>query len=187
MRGYGENQLGPRALTVPRNKIATLVGCDPAYGTVIGCDPNGATVTRSDNGDSTGVSTLRARDFTPRPLGGASVIEASAELRFPIWRQIGGAAFIDAGVVGASRLGDLTKGNGAVTPGVGVRYKSPVGPIRVDVAYNPSVPEDLPVYTERVNGLGQSEIVRLDKTYRYDPATSLLDRITFHFSIGEAF
>ena len=74
-----------------------------------------------------------------------------------------------------------------MTPGAGIRYASPVGPIRVDVAYNPSIAEDLPVYTERVNPQGQSEIVRLEKPYRYEPATKFLDRITFHFSIGQAF
>lgn len=187
VRGYGENQLGPRALTIPARKLATLNGCDPSYATIAGCDPNGTTVTRNKANDSTGVSTLEARDFTARPLGGTSVLEGSVELRFPIWRQIGGAAFVDAGVVGASRLRDLATGNGAVTPGVGMRYKSPVGPIRIDVAYNPSIAENLPVYTERTNAQGQSEIVRLNKLYRYDPATSLLDRLTFHFSIGQAF
>ena len=184
VRGYGENQLGPRALTISREKIATLLGCDPSYATIVDCNPNGRVlVTDAKVKDST----LVARDFTPRPLGGASVLEGSAELRFPVWRQIGGAAFVDAGVVGASRLGDLAKGNSAITPGVGIRYKSPVGPIRVDVAYNPSIAEDLPVYTERINAQGTSEIVRLKAKYRYDPATSLLDRLTFHFSIGEAF
>ena len=187
VRGYGENQLGPRALTIPLRKLATLVGCDPSYATIANCDPNGPTVTRNKANDSTGVAELEARDFTARPLGGTSVLEGSVELRFPVWRQIGGAAFVDAGLVGASRLRDLATGNGAVTPGVGMRYKSPVGPIRVDVAYNPSIAEDLPVYTERINAQGQSEIVRLNKLYRYEPATSLLDRLTFHFSIGQAF
>jgi outer membrane protein assembly factor BamA len=183
VRGYGENQLGPRALTIPASKLATIIGCDTSYATIASCNPNGRVVTDPGAKDTT----LKARDFTPRPLGGASVLEASAEFRFPIWKQIGGAAFVDAGVVGASRLGDLTNGSAAVTPGVGVRYKSPVGPIRVDVAYNPSIAEDLPVYSERVNSLGKHEIVPLKETFRYDPATSLLDRITFHFSIGEAF
>jgi outer membrane protein assembly factor BamA len=74
-----------------------------------------------------------------------------------------------------------------VTPGAGLRYQSPVGPIRVDVGYNPVVADSLPVYTERKNSQGQSEIVRLDKRYYYEPATSFFDRLTFHFSIGQAF
>jgi outer membrane protein assembly factor BamA len=188
VRGYGENQLGPRALTIPYSKLVTLAGCDGSYATIADCDPNGPTVkTRDPGGTPTEFSALKARDFTARPLGGTSLIEGSVELRFPVWRQIGGAAFVDGGLVGASRLRDLAQGNGAVTPGVGIRYKSPVGPIRVDVAYNPVVADSLPVYTERTNAQGQSEIVRLNKRYLYDPATSFFDRLTFHFSIGQAF
>lgn len=180
VRGYGENQLGPRALTIPLSKMATLAGCDTSYATIAGCDPNGL-VTGTDS------ATLAARDFTPRPLGGASLLEGSIELRFPIWRQIGGAAFVDGGLVGASRLGDLASAHGAVTPGAGIRYQSPVGPIRVDVGYNPVVADSLPVYTQRTNAQGKSEIVRLDKRYLYEPATSFFNRLTFHFSIGQAF
>ena len=44
-----------------------------------------------------------------------------------------------------------------------------------------------PVYTERHNSQGQSEIVRLNKRYLYEPATTFFDRLTFHFSIGQAF
>ena len=184
VRGYGENQLGPRALTIPASKMATLFGCDTSYAGIETCDPNGATVALDKHGNPL---PLAPRDFTPRPLGGTSLLEGSVELRFPIWRQIGGAAFVDGGLVGASRLRDLAQGNGAVTPGVGIRYKSPVGPIRVDVAYNPVVADSLPVYTERTNAQGQGEIVRLNKRYLYEPATSFFDRLTFHFSIGQAF
>jgi outer membrane protein insertion porin family/translocation and assembly module TamA len=180
VRGYGENQLGPRALTIPLSKMTTLAGCDTSFATIASCDPNGAVANPAG-------ARLEARDFTPRPLGGASLLEGSVELRFPIWRQIGGAAFVDGGLVGASRLRDLTNANGAVTPGAGLRYQSPVGPIRVDVGYNPVVADSLPVYTERKNSQGQSEIVRLDKRYYYEPATSFFDRLTFHFSIGQAF
>ena len=33
----------------------------------------------------------------------------------------------------------------------------------------------------------QQRLVPLDTKYRYQPASSVLDRLTFHFSIGEAF
>ena len=48
--------------------------------------------------------------------------------RFP---QIWGAAFIDAGRA-ANRWDDLKP---AVGVGVGLRYRSPIGPFAVDVAY----------------------------------------------------
>lgn len=185
VRGYGENQLGPRALTVPAEKMATIYGCDVMADTIARCDPNAVVIDPTTKRPTTG--TLQARDFTPRPLGGTSVVEGSVEYRFPIWRELTGAAFVDAGVVGAAGLRNLANAHGAVTPGTGVRYRSPVGPIRVDVAFNPALAEDLPVYTERTNAKGQLELVRLDRKFHYVPATGLLDRLTFHFSIGEAF
>jgi outer membrane protein assembly factor BamA len=189
VRGLGENQLGPRALTIPASKLITLLGCNAAA--IGACDANQPvrdTLTGGPRVNAKGdTAFLAARDFTPRPLGGTSVVEGSVEYRFPVWRQLGGAAFIDAGFVGNAGIAALTDGNGAVTPGVGIRYRSPVGPIRVDVAYNPSISEDLYVYTERTNANGDAELVRLDRKYRYEPASSIFDRLTFHFSIGEAF
>ncbi|NUO63885.1 MAG: BamA/TamA family outer membrane protein [Gemmatimonadaceae bacterium] len=187
VRGYGENQLGPRALTVPASKLATLYGCDVSTATIAQCNPNGVVATKDSLGNATpGDKGLAPRDFTPRPLGGTSLLEGSVEYRFPIWRQLTGAAFVDAGLVGNGGLTNFASGSGAVTPGAGIRYRSPVGPIRVDVAFNPSIAEDLPVYTERtVNGV--QRLVPLDIKYRYQPAQSVLDRLTFHFSIGEAF
>jgi outer membrane protein assembly factor BamA len=115
------------------------------------------------------------------------VLEGSVEYRFPIWRALGGAAFVDGALVGNTGLLELAKGDGAVTPGVGIRYKSPVGPIRVDVGFNPGIAEDLPVYTAVTNAKGQQQIVALNSRRTYDPVQSFFDHLTFHFSIGQAF
>lgn len=68
------------------------------------------------------------------PLGGNSLIEGSAELRFPIVGDLGGVVFIDAGNVFREaftyHLDDLRY---AVGPGI--RYNTPVGPLRFDVAF----------------------------------------------------
>jgi outer membrane protein assembly complex protein YaeT len=185
VRGYGENQLGPRALTVTPTKLSTLAGCDTSLATIASCDPNGFVV---KDGNLTTL-TLEARDFVPRPLGGNSVLEANVEYRFPIWRALGGAAFVDAALVGLSgSFRSIASGDGAVTPGAGIRYQSPVGPIRVDVGYNPSTAEDLPVYTEaRVPGQLDPVLVELRTRRSYQPATKFVERLTFHFSIGQAF
>ena len=181
VRGLGENQLGPRALTIPASKLITLAGCDTSFANIARtCDPNGALIA-----DAKGA--LKDRDFTPRPLGGSSVIEGNIEYRFPIWRALGGAAFVDAAVVGSAGLRAIAKGNGAVTPGAGIRYKSPVGPIRVDVGYNPGIAEPMRVYTAVTNVQGVKQIVPLDTWRRYQPVQSFLDHFTFHFSIGQAF
>ncbi len=68
-----------------------------------------------------------------RPLGGGSRLVASAELRFPLVAILEGAVFTDAGSVTtdiSSLFGHLEP-----TAGVGVRARTPVGPVRLDVGY----------------------------------------------------
>ena len=60
------------------------------------------------------------------------MIESSVEVRHWLWEDIGVAAFVDAGGAFASNLPDLD--DTGVGVGVGVRYRTPVGPVRLDVA-----------------------------------------------------
>lgn len=62
-----------------------------------------------------------------------SLANASVELRFRVREKIGLAAFVDAGEVwtDGSWSGDSYWHAGA---GAGVRYDTPVGPLRFDVA-----------------------------------------------------
>ena len=65
---------------------------------------------------------------------GRSLLTASAEVARPVSQrlpQLWGAAFVDAGDA-AERFSDLRPKVGV---GVGVRYRSPVGPLKFDVAY----------------------------------------------------
>ncbi|MBD0270666.1 MAG: outer membrane protein assembly factor [Acetobacteraceae bacterium] len=73
------------------------------------------------------------RDERNRPSGGASLFEASAELRQRVWGDIGAVAFVDAGTVGTSSAPDTS--NLRVGAGLGVRYHTPIGPIRADVGF----------------------------------------------------
>ena len=97
-------------------------------------------------------------DFIPQPLGGTSLLEGSVEYRFPLrlterLRNFVGAVFIDGGIVGSGEIRGLqtvtniVHGTGAITPGFGIRYQSPVGPIRVDFGINPNRSEELGVVT----------------------------------------
>ncbi len=63
--------------------------------------------------------------------GGSSFLGASAELRAKVWRNIGLVGFADAGFVGADSFGD---GDWHAGAGLGVRYDTGIGPIRLDVA-----------------------------------------------------
>jgi outer membrane protein assembly complex protein YaeT len=97
------------------------------------------------------------------PIGGASFVNASAEVRVPIWRSLGGVLFVDAGNVWSEpwnfEVSDLR-----YDVGPGLRYMTPIGPIRVDLGYQLNPIEGL-----LVNG---------------EPETR---RFRFHFSIGQAF
>jgi hypothetical protein len=79
------------------------------------------------------------------------------------------------------------KGTGAVTPGVGIRYDSPVGPIRVDVGLSPNRSETLGVVTAVPDSTGKITIVPLGLSRKYTPYTGFLSRLVLHFSIGEAY
>lgn len=180
VRGYAEGQLGPRVLTIPAAKLLADDAGNPqcTAATIARCNPN--------------ASLFRDRDFEPRPLGGNRLIEGSVEFRFPLFASLIGATFVDAAYLAQNTSPGLPKSKAAITPGIGVRYLSAVGPVRVDVGLNPGSTEQLPVITEDVANGGRS-LVRLDATRAYSPTlgsgglNSLLARLTLHLSIGEAF
>lgn len=68
------------------------------------------------------------------PLGGNALVIFNAELRMPAWRGLGVVGFVDTGNVFA-RATDIDLGMLRSAVGVGVRYKSPVGPIRIDLGF----------------------------------------------------
>lgn len=66
------------------------------------------------------------------PQGGASLVEASAEVRHDLTRRWGLVAFVDAGAVGTDQFPGAD--NLAIGAGIGVRYNLGFGPIRIDLA-----------------------------------------------------
>lgn len=182
VRGYGENQLGPRVLTIAPSKLEAI-GCDVSLAGVSGCALSSEQVIDGDT------VRLRSNDFQPRPLGGNSILEGSVELRFGIWGELSGAVFLDGAIVGEQNVFTISGNTAALTPGVGVRYTTPIGPIRVDLGVNPCLNESLPVLTEAEGPNGANEIVRLDERRVYSGCTgrSLLSRLQLHLSIGQAY
>jgi len=66
------------------------------------------------------------------PKGGNAVVVFNAELRVPVWRSLGAVVFLDAGNVFA-RVGDSDIGDLRGAAGFGLRYRSPIGPLRIDL------------------------------------------------------
>ncbi len=67
------------------------------------------------------------------PIGGRSVLEGSAEARYRLTETLGLVAFVDTGNAYATATPQPSKGLqwGA---GVGIRYYTPIGPVRADIA-----------------------------------------------------
>ena len=80
---------------------------------------------------------LGPRNVSGDPIGGDAVVEASIEGRFPLPiynKKFGGVVFMDAGNV-YFKIRNLDLGQLKYSPGVGLRYLSPIGAIGVDVAF----------------------------------------------------
>jgi outer membrane protein insertion porin family len=70
---------------------------------------------------------------TGRPIGGNAVVVFNNELRFPIYKSVGGAVFADTGNV-FRRVKDIGLKDTTVSLGFGFRLKTPIGPVRFDIA-----------------------------------------------------
>lgn len=129
VRGVEANLLGPRVLEAGADGLQAL-GCQPEPG---GC-PDGVRATPGE--------------VDVRPRGGTMVAEAGVEGRARLagWLQVAG--FVDGGLVRAPTMaldGGGSRVEGAVTPGVGFRFDTRVGLIRLDLAVDPRGPRRMPV------------------------------------------
>ena len=93
------------------------------------------------NGGSTTVRSFTERDLGPRdhrgnPLGGEFFTVFNAEYTFPIYGELQGAVFFDAGNLLPSSE-DVGLQDMRYAIGGGLRYKLPIGPIRLDYGVNP--------------------------------------------------
>jgi outer membrane protein insertion porin family len=81
--------------------------------------------------------TLGPRDDAGYPLGGESFTVFNIEYEFPIWGDVYGALFVDAGNV-VQNAADFGLEEMRYAIGGGLRYNLPIGAIRVDYGLNPS-------------------------------------------------
>lgn len=124
-------------------------------------------------------------DIRPSAVGGTRMALGSIELRAPspvLRGNLQFAAFVDGARVWASRLDTLIHSPPVrFTPGVGVRFLTPVGPLRVDAAYNPYSGAPGPLYGFDEQG----QLVLRQR--RYDPGNKFVSRIQLYIAVGQAF
>ena len=188
VRGYSQNLLGPVVYIV--DEANTFV------------DSLGNTVA-NDN--------VPIRQFSP--TGGNTLVIGNLEWRVRppfLGDALQFATFVDAGIVWNRSIPAPDSGRGArsvslsdvrVTPGVGLRVNSPVGPFRVDVAYNPYPLSSGAVYfvgsdnalrcviSRDESDLGGSSAAtgRCPSSFEPSHGGSFFNNLTFNFSIGQAF
>jgi outer membrane protein assembly complex protein YaeT len=97
------------------------------------------------------------------PIGGNSMFAFSEELRAMLRGKLGGVLFLDAGNVWA-QSSDVNLSDLRYAVGPGLRYQTPIGPIRFDIGFQLN-----PIDGLLVNGAPQRR------------------RFRVHFSIGQAF
>src|SRR6266702_6563192 len=126
------------------------------------------------------------RNVTASPIGGNSIVVMNAEVRLPtplFPDRIRLALFVDAGQVW-ERGGDPGTVTGVrVTPGVGLRFTTPLGPVRLDAAYNGYPAEPGPLYFQDNTSL------TLVPNVVYQPGLSpgFWRRVIVQFAVGQAF
>jgi outer membrane protein insertion porin family len=153
VRGFDRNELGSVVYVVPQGEVDTAAIENRAI------DPTRVTVAAT-GGNTLTVGNVELR--VPSPV-------FSSRLRL--------AGFVDAGGVW-----DRGSGNPAVirvTPGAGIRLSTPLGPARLDVAYNPYKLQAGPLF--QVDTLGN--LTQIQGSYVKDRGS----KFTFHVAVGQAF
>lgn len=97
------------------------------------------------NGGSRSVRSFSERELGPRdinrfPIGGETFTTFNVEYTIPVIGDLAVAVFTDAGSLGRT-VGDGA-GEMRYAVGAGLRYKLPVGPLRLDYGINPSPKEN---------------------------------------------
>jgi outer membrane protein insertion porin family len=129
--------------------------------------------------------------LTGFPLGGSALLFNNTELRFPLHgANINGVLFEDAGNVYPSlkAISFRTEQHGVQdfnymvhAAGFGIRYRTPIGPLRFDLAYSINPP--------KYNGFpgSYSQLVQCSAAGTCQSSLQQISHFQFFFSIGQAF
>ncbi len=167
MRGFSERRLSP-LLEAPVPNINPPVTCSGTSSASAGCE----TV----------------------PIGGNGMFTGSFEARYSVLENVRVASFVDVGQVtsGLFGFGDLPGVQWAV--GLGVRYLTPIGPLRLDLARRLPFGTLPALYTinPATGAINQPQPYAVDEScfglFASHPNTPVTDgACTLQISIGEAF
>lgn len=202
VRGYAENRLGPQVLSVDAGRLLQPVASGGSA-----CAPQEVFDGTCDAGS------VPFDRFTARPTGGDRLLEANLEVRLPFGgNRFQFVSFVDAGQVWG-RNESIGLSDVAVTPGIGIRYFSPVGPIRVDLGMRPDRDRAVQVISsglrpfdpvadrpgdrievegpggalEPIDWVATSDLIFLDPRVQFGSSSGFLNRLQLHISIGQAF
>jgi outer membrane protein assembly factor BamA len=155
VRGFSANDLGPKVYVVDTGNVHV-------------------------NGTDTTFTRVQTS-----PTGGNAVFVGNVELRVPspiLPERVQLAGFVDAGQVYIRQRDVFSLRSMRVTPGVGVRIVTPLGPVRVDVAYNNYAPESGVLWLSDGKNL-----TRLRNSFQQPRPATFLRRLLVQFAIGQAF
>lgn len=154
VRGYARNELGPRVYVQPINVSGTDTTFQPLQ-------------TKATGGNASFVLNTELRFAT---------------LLFPDRMRV--AFFVDAGQVWERGDEPIGVRGVRVTPGVGLRFATLLGPVRIDAAYNGYKAEPGPLY---VQDNVTHTLTLTSASYQPPLAPSFLGRIVLSFAVGQAF
>jgi translocation and assembly module TamA len=153
MRGYLSFGDEKQLTFAGRLQVGSIVGADTdeAPADFLFYSGGGGTV-RGQSYDSLGIETWDGSDFVT--TGGTSFAGAQLEARYLVREKISLVGFYDIGHVGDTAV-PLENGDWHAGAGIGLRYDTGIGPIRLDIATQASgddAGEDVQVYI----GIGQA-------------------------------
>ena len=73
-------------------------------------------------------------DSAGSAIGGHYIFEGNIEIRYPVYKDLGGVVFMDGGNVFMNKI-DYSNFDLKYGAGIGLRYSTIVGPLRVDLAF----------------------------------------------------